>query len=71
MLERDGKIEESLVKGAQLQVTSHTFKKHSVTVSNQMKMRSRCYVVVVSLLIAAVVLFLVLWIVGLFKKDDE
>ena len=70
MLERDGKIEESLIKGQQLQVQSHTFKSSAKKVESQMKWRSRCYMIVVSLLVVVGLVLLVVWLVKLFKKDD-
>ena len=53
--DRNGKIEDALVKGAQLQAVSNNLKKNSTTVNKQAKRKSRCYCVTMILIILAVI----------------
>ena len=71
MMERDGKITDSLVKGQQLQVTSNKYKKNAMAVNRKMKIRYYCYwfwIIFSCLLVASL---LIAWMAGGFSKKDD
>ena len=71
MLERDGKIEESLVKGQQLQVTTTKYKKTASQANRKYKWRYYCtrfWVVFIVLLILTLVIAA---LAGAFKSSDD
>ena len=71
MMERDGKITDSLVKGQQLQVTSNSYKKNAGAVNRKMKIRYYCYwfwIIFSCLLVASL---LIAWMAGGFSKKDD
>ena len=62
MLERDGKLEEALVRGQQVQIGAQQLKKRSSQVNNKMKWRYYCYwIAIASASILALALF-IYWI---------
>lgn len=71
MMERDGKITDSLVKGQQLQVTTNRFKKNAVAVNRKMKCRYYCYWFWIIFSCALAASLLIAWIAGAFNKSDD
>lgn len=71
MMERDGKITDSLVKGQQLNVTANSYKKNATGVNRKMKIRYYCYwfwIIFVCVLAASL---LITWIAGGFSSKDD
>lgn len=71
MLERDGKIEESLVRGQQLQVQSGRFKKNSAAVNRKMKCRYYCYWFWIIFSVLLAISLLISWWAGAFKSSSS
>lgn len=64
MLERDGKIEESLARGQNLKVVSSSYKKSSNSLNRNLKWRLYCYWITIILIVIIFVILLILWISG-------
>ena len=71
MMERDGKITDSLVKGQQLQVTTNRFKKNATAVNRQMKCRYYCYWFWIIFTCVLAASLLISWMAGAFSSDDD
>lgn len=67
MLERDGKIEESLAKGADLVVATTVFKKQAVQVKEVMSCREKCTKYGGTVLILLLVGLFMFWIITKFN----
>lgn len=71
MMKRDGKIEESLAKGQQLQVTTNRFKKNATAVNRKMKCRYYCYWFWIVFVIVLAASLLISWFAGAFSNKDD
>ena len=67
MLERDGKIEESLAKGAELVVATTVFKKQATQVKKVMSTREKCMKYGGTVLILLLVGLFMYWIINKFS----
>lgn len=71
MLERDGKIEESLVKGQQLYVQTTSFKKNASAVNRKMKWRYYCYWFWLCFIAILALTLLICWWSGAFSSSSS
>ena len=67
MLERDGKIEETLLKTNEMKVVSGNYKKKTQDVNTMMNRRKWCLRIVGGTLALVVIILLIVWVVDLFK----
>lgn len=70
MLERDGKIEEALVKGQEMKVTTVTFKKRATSVNQNMKWRNRWYAITICLVVTLLLTILIWWLIDTFSTNN-
>ncbi len=71
MMKRDGKIEESLAKGQQLQVTTNRFKKNATAVNRKMKCRYYCYWFWIVFTVLLALSLVISWFAGAFSSKDD
>ena len=64
MLERDGKIEQGLVKGSQLRTASTGLKKRAVVIKKVQKKRYYCFWIVICTVIITAIALIVLFATG-------
>jgi len=69
MLERDGKIEESLARGSNLQVASNSYKNRSTSLNRNLRWRYYCYRISIALIAILLIVLISLWISGKFSSS--
>ena len=68
MLERDGKIEESLLKTNQMKVVANNYKKKTVEVNTMMNRRKWCLRIVGGAFAVGLAGLLIWWVAGIFSS---